>query len=151
MTVISVVYFDVVMRKWWWRTHQIIMTPLPFPINPSCTTVKETPEEYNKLTPIILPCLFFKRKTQTQILENWRVSINMKNVKNLHWRSRDRRAWSENPPILSLFGLSGLVPSALVVPSPLLGLLELAIEKTPESAWLAGESLLDASRGDSKM
>ena len=32
----------------------------------------------------------------------------------------------------------------------LLGLLELAMEKTPESAWLAGESLFEASRGDSK-
>lgn len=46
-------------------------------------------------------------------------------------------------------GLSGLVPE--VVPSPLLGLLDW-IENTPESAtldWLAGESLLDASFGDS--
>ena len=44
-------------------------------------------------------------------------------------------------------GLSGLVPEA---PPSLLGLFELAIEKTPESAWLAGESLLEASRGDSE-
>ena len=44
-------------------------------------------------------------------------------------------------------GLSGEVLE--VVPSPLLGLLELAMENTPESAWLAGESLLDASRGHS--
>ena len=46
-------------------------------------------------------------------------------------------------------GLSGLVPE--VVPSPLLGLLDW-IENTPESAtldWLAGESLLEASFGDS--
>ena len=49
----------------------------------------------------------------------------------------------------SLLGLSGLVLSAVGAPSPLLGLLELAMEYTPESAWLAGESLLDASRGDS--
>ena len=51
--------------------------------------------------------------------------------------------------ILSRLGLSGLVPSVVGAASPLLGLLELAMEKTPESAWLAGESLLDASRGDS--
>ena len=60
--------------------------------------------------------------------------------------------------ILSIrFGLSGLVLAVPVLPldpmlppsRSLLGLFELAIENTPESAWLAGESLLDASRGDS--
>ena len=71
-----------------------------------------------------------------------------KNVLDLHCRSRESSACSLNPPIRSRFGLSGLVPSAPLVAS-LLGLLELAIEKTPESAWLAGESLLEASRGDS--
>jgi len=44
--------------------------------------------------------------------------------------------------ILSLGGLSGLLQSELRTPSTLLGLAELAIENTPESAWLAGESLL---------
>jgi len=60
-------------------------------------------------------------------------------------------------------GLLGLVAAELVLPGPppppptpppgpvssLLGLLELAMENTPESAWLAGESLFEASRGDS--
>ena len=54
-------------------------------------------------------------------------------------------------------GLSGLVLAVPLLPLDpmlppslsLLGLFELAIENTPESAWLAGESLLDASRGDS--
>ena len=46
-------------------------------------------------------------------------------------------------------GLSGLLTSELMPPSTLLGLAELAIENTPESAWLAGESLLFVSRGDS--
>ena len=32
----------------------------------------------------------------------------------------------------------------------MLGEAELAMEKTPESAWLAGESLLFVSRGDSE-
>ena len=40
--------------------------------------------------------------------------------------------------------------SAVGALSPLLGLLELAIEYTPESAWEAGESLFEASRGDSE-
>ena len=39
--------------------------------------------------------------------------------------------------------------SVLSPPSNLLGLAELAMEKTPESAWEAGESLLLFSRGDS--
>jgi hypothetical protein len=46
-------------------------------------------------------------------------------------------------------GLSGLRTSVLRTVSVLLGLAELAMEKTPESAWLAGESLLLVSRGDS--
>lgn len=46
-------------------------------------------------------------------------------------------------------GLSGLLMSVLSPPSNLLGLAELAMEKTPESAWEAGESLLLFSRGDS--
>ena len=47
-------------------------------------------------------------------------------------------------------GLSGLRTSELRPPSSLLGLAELAIENTPESAWEAGESLLLFSLGDSK-
>ena len=47
-------------------------------------------------------------------------------------------------------GLSGLRTSEFSPPpSPLLGLAELAMENTPESAWEAGESLLLVSRGDS--
>ena len=46
-------------------------------------------------------------------------------------------------------GLSGLRTSELSPPSSLLGLAELAIENTPESACEAGESLLLFSRGDS--
>ena len=48
-------------------------------------------------------------------------------LKCLHDISRPPKPCSGN-----LFGLSGLVPD--VAPSPLLGLLELAMEKTPESA-----------------
>ena len=48
-------------------------------------------------------------------------------------------------------GLSGLRTSELRTPSCLLGLAELAMEKTPESACEAGESLLLFSRGDSKI
>ena len=50
----------------------------------------------------------------------------------------------------TLEGLSGLRTSEFSPPSPLLGLAELAIENTPESAWEAGESLLLVSRGDSE-
>ena len=53
-------------------------------------------------------------------------------------------------PVRSLEdGESGLLTSELRTPSTLLGLAELAMEKTPESAWLAGESLLLVSLGDS--
>ena len=53
-------------------------------------------------------------------------------------------------PVRSLEdGESGLLTSELSTPSTLLGLAELAMEKTPESAWLAGESLLFVSLGDS--
>ena len=62
---------------------------------------------------------------------------------DLHWEALLSRHGSRE-------GLSGLRTSEFSPPpSPLLGLAELAIENTPESAWEAGESLLLVSRGDS--
>ena len=60
------------------------------------------------------------------------------------WSCLEWRLWSRDRD-----GLSGLRTSELRTLSVLLGLAELAMEKTPESAWLAGESLLFVSRGDS--
>ena len=69
----------------------------------------------------------------------------------LHWLTSSglRGALESRQFILSLDGLSGLLTSVFNTPSTLLGLAELAIENTPESAWLAGESLLLVSLGDS--
>ena len=52
---------------------------------------------------------------------------------DLHWTCSCLREVSKMD-ILSLGGLSGLLQSELITPSTLLGLAELAIENTPESA-----------------
>jgi hypothetical protein len=67
------------------------------------------------------------------------INLSENRLNNLHWSV----LW-----VSWILGLPGLRIS--VPPSTLLGLAELAIEKIPESAWLAGESLLFVSRGDTK-
>ena len=88
--------------------------------------------------------LRFWNKSSYHNTINYTILFTCKYRQNhLHWE------WSL-PRAASMFlGLSGLRTSELIPPSILLGLAELAMENTPESAWLAGESLLLVSRGDS--